>query len=534
MNCQRTSSLGEKMRSVSEQQGEFDAAERPHRLKVVRTARWRAAHVRAKREGRGWGLVAESPGVMRTTLIMRRPKASLRRRVRVATAVTLGTVLVLVGGGLAVVKLSPSTDHVTIGRIPAAMFDGDGDGIPDQDESFGWWTRAGVNHQTDPNSADRDNDGLTDGEEAGPATDLANGNTVFAGRSDPNNVDSDDDGLVDAAEVDNSGEGASVSDPLQADSDGDGVGDGDEFVLDMDPSLPDTDDDGLSDQEELDFGSDPTLVNADDDSYDDAEELENQTSPLSYDLTGGEKLEAGRAGLIYGDCDQCALDAGLRMEQVESVEYLAGHFASGAAVYGDIRDVALDLWKKKFLAAGISLLALLPLVGDGSKAVALLTKFGKRGDRAAQAVRDVTEKLSLPAAIKKKVLDALPSRLGKLPTELAGGPTEHVVYTGFNLQTGRYYVGITSHFDRRAAQHATAGRGFTPEPMAGVNGLSLGEARAIEQVCIVQGGLAKNGGGLENRINSVSPTDPSYGDYLATGEALLKKSGATCPVKAAR
>lgn len=468
-------------------------------------------------------------------MIMRRPRFSRRRRVLVATAITLVLALLLAGGGFAAVKLAPSKYDATIDRIPGVTLDGDSDGIPDQDEIRGWGTLAGVKYTTDPKNADSDGDGLTDGEEAGPASEGEHGNTVYAGRSDPNNVDSDDDGLVDAVEAgDPERDAGTGSDPLDADSDGDGVGDGDEFFLDMDPVLSDTDGDGLSDDEELDFGSDPTLANADADSFDDAEERKNRTSPLSYDLTAHEKVEAGKAGLTYGDCDECAFDAGLRIEQIDSAEYLAGHFASGAAVYGDIRDAALNVWKKKFLAAGIAILALLPLVGDSGKAVALLTKFGKRGDRAEQAVRDVTEKLSLPAAVKKKILGALPSRVGKLPTELAGGPKNHMVYTGHDPETGRSYVGITDDFERRKAQHAKAGRGFTPEPMPGVDGLSLGEARAIEQTCIIQGGLAKDGGMLENRINSVALKNVSYDAYVAAGEALLKRFGAACPVMAAR
>jgi len=52
-------------------------------------------------------------------------------------------------------------------------------------------------------------------------------------------------------------------------------------------------------------------------------------NPLSFDLTGEEKVEATEDGLKFGDCDQCAQDAGLRTEQIESAEYLAGHFVSG-------------------------------------------------------------------------------------------------------------------------------------------------------------------------------------------------------------
>lgn len=504
-----------------------------YQSKSARTMRWRAALVSAKRQSRGWDLVAQSQGPLRTTMIFRRARVTRRRRVWVATAGTM--VLVLLLGGLAAVKFAPSRFDPVIDRIPGVALDGDHDGIPDQEEIAGWRTQAGVEYRTDANNQDSDGDGLSDGDEAGLASRGEGGSKIYAGRSDPNSVDSDSDGLTDAVETGDVSADAStrsatyvVSDPLAADSDDDGIGDGDEFFLDMDPLVPDTDGDGLLDDEELDFGSDPTLANPDDDSYTDDEEYERESNPLSYDLTGNEKIAASEAGLKYGDCDECALDAGLRVEQIESAEYLAGHFVSGVAVYGDIRDLALNLWKKKFIAAGLAVLGLLPFIGDSSKAAALLTKFARRGDRAEQAVRDVTDKLPLSTSIKKKILDGLPSRTGRLPAQLAGGPKNYVVYKGEN------YVGITNDFDLRKTQHARAGRSFTPQPIPGASGLSRGEARSIEQACIDQGGLMSSGGLLENRINSIDPKHNYKEAAVDFGLALLMNLGGTCPVIAAR
>ena len=412
-----------------------------------------------------------------------------------------------------------------------APADSDGDGIFDEIEEAGWVTAEGDEYFTDPELADSDGDGLTDRDEAGPRLEVRDGRTTYAGRSDPNKPDTDDDGLTDAVETGTPEPAVRslafvVSDPGVADTDYDSIGDGDEFFLDMDPMSRDTDADGLSDPQELQFGSDPTLPNPDDDSYTDEEELERGSNPLSYDLTGDEKVEAGEAGLMYGDCDECALDAGLRVEQIESVEYLAGHFVSGVAIYGDVRDLALNIWKRQFSSAGIASLGLLPYVGDGSKAVALLTRFARRGDRAEEAVREVIARLPVSASIKQKVLAALPSRVGRLPTELVGGPENYVVYKGFD------YIGITNDFARRQAQHARAGRTFMPEQIPGATGLSRGEARAIEQACIAQGGLLPNGGALQNRINSIDPALPYYEAAVEAGLALLLRLGASCPVPA--
>ena len=517
------------MAEPSGSNGTEEAAARQTRS--ARVMRWRADSVTARWENRGWALLARSRGLVRTTMIFDRPRQSISRRRRIL--VVGAVVLTLIVAAAVAVKMAPW--HVGPGQDSAqsVSVDNDRDGIPNALEVAGWQTESGSEFRTDPYNPDSDGDGLSDGDEAGPLLPSERGVTTYAGRSDPNSSDTDNDGLSDGVETGNiSSEAAGrhapylVSNPLSADSDGDGIGDGDEYYLDMDPLAPDTDGDGLLDSQELDFGSDPTLANADDDSYSDLEEYESGSNPLFYDLTAREKVIAGEAGLKYGDCVECALDAGLRVEQVESAEYLAGHFVSGIAVYGDVRDVALDLWKRKFMSAGLAALGLLPVVGDSSKAFSLLTKFARRGDRAELAVRAVLEKLPLSGSAKSKILSALPGTVGRLPTELVGGPRNYFVYKGPN------YIGITNDMARRSAEHARAGRSFTPVPIPGASNLSRGEARAIEQACIDLGGLAPAGGLLENRINSISPSRDYKDAAVAFGLAKLKEIGGSCPVGA--
>ncbi len=458
-------------------------------------------------------------------MIFQRPRS---RRRRPAWVVPVAAAVVLILIGIVVVQFAAAHVGPGAGRSRSIALDTDGDGITDRMELAGWQTRTGIEYQTDPRSPDSDGDGLLDGEEAGPV--IGDGAT-FTGRSDPTSADGDDDGLPDALET---GERAAVepgdgvfwaiADPLLPDTDEDGVGDGDELFLDLDPTASDTDDDGLSDVAELRFGSDPTLRNADEDHYDDAEEYERGSDPLSYDLTASEKLAATQAGMKYGDCEECAEDAGLRIEQIESAEYLAGHVVSGLSGYGDFRDLAVNLWKKKFLDAGLAAIGFVPALGDGAKAASLLVDFARRGDRAEQAVRDVTTRLPLSESVKRKILAELPGSAGRLPVELAGGPQNYIVYRGEN------YVGITDDFARRAAEHARAGRSFTLEPIAGATGLSRGEARAIEQACIEQGGLATAGGALANRINSIDPSHSYAAAAVEYGHALLSRIGGECPV----
>lgn len=457
-------------------------------------------------------------------------RSGVRRRL----VILLAVVLALVGGGVFAVKRLGALPQVTapvVDRIPGVELDSDGDGLLDTIELDGWRTASGDVHQTDPYKSDTDGDGLDDSLEAGPRADFPDGSSSYAGRSDPRLVDTDADGLSDAVETGDPDAQLSagwtpytVSDPGAEDTDGDGIGDGDEYFLDMDPLDADSDADGLLDVQELQFGSDPTLDNPDGDSYSDLEEFEHDSSPLSYDLSADEKREAGGAGATFGDCHSCALDAGLVIEQVESVEYLAGHIASSVAVYGDARDFVVNIWRGEFLDAGESALAAIPYAGDAARTALLLTTFAKRGDRAEDAVRLATQQMPLPESVKARILSTLPSRVGKLPRELAGGDQNYVVYKGTD------YVGITKNFDVRLAQHATAGRTFTPSVIPGAEGLSLGEARAIEQACIQLGGLMTRGGSLQNRINSIDPSHAYTAAAVAFGYARLKEIGGTCPI----
>jgi hypothetical protein len=102
-------------------------------------------------------------------------------------------------------------------------------------------------HGTDPNNADSDGDGLTDGDE------------VLVYGTHPLNPDTDNDGLTDGDEVN-----VHATDPLNPDSDGDGLTDGEEVnVHGTDPLNPDTDSDGMPDGWEVANGTDPKVYDAD-------------------------------------------------------------------------------------------------------------------------------------------------------------------------------------------------------------------------------------------------------------------------------
>jgi outer membrane protein OmpA-like peptidoglycan-associated protein len=143
--------------------------------------------------------------------------------------------------------------------------DTDGDGLSD-----------GLEHKrykTDPRKADTDGDGLTDGEE------------VRKYRTDPLKADTDGDGLSDYDEIIKY-----KTDPVKIDTDGDGLSDYDEIMkYKTDPLNRDTDSDGLTDGDEvLKYKTDPLTVDTDRDGLTDGEEvLRYKTDPLKIDTDLG-------------------------------------------------------------------------------------------------------------------------------------------------------------------------------------------------------------------------------------------------------
>ena len=103
----------------------------------------------------------------------------------------------------------------------------------------------------------------------------------------------------------------------------------------------------------------------------------------------------------------------------------------------------------------------------------------------------------------------------------AGGP--HQIY--FALDKGSKqvkYIGRTDGLGRRAAEH-WASKGREIQQMSGLSGLSLSDARAVEQVLIEFHGL-KN---LDNAINSISPRRNIYPYAIERGKAILYRAGYT-------
>ncbi len=255
----------------------------------------------------------------------------------------------------------------------AQDIDTDTDGIPDWLEEAGWWDGFGNQHFTDPNSADSDGDGLTDGEEAGQMV-TVDGKIYFILVSDPNSVDGDEDGISDV----------------------------DEFEFGTDPLERDSDHDGLTDSYELDNGTDPSNPDSDGDGWvdgKDGEPLDAGTHEYSPQRAAAELVLGFTLG-AYGE------------ENHDNVYYLIGSSLSGFVFIGDIRDAAVYISRGDKQMAAICLIGLVPTGGDGAKFAA---KLGKH--LAALSVEEAAEtsaKLVVRQTAIKAIRESGASEAGKV------------------------------------------------------------------------------------------------------------------------
>jgi RHS repeat-associated protein len=100
---------------------------------------------------------------------------------------------------------------------------------------------------------------------------------------------------------------------------------------------------------------------------------------------------------------------------------------------------------------------------------------------------------------------------------------ENVVYRSVDAAANVNYVGITNNLERRAAEHLGS-KGISIRMIPGLRNLSRADARAVEQTLIEHHKLARNGGTLMNRINSISQSNPAYANALQRGAELLKQA----------
>lgn len=169
--------------------------------------------------------------------------------------------------------------------------------------------------------------------------------------------------------------------------------------------------------------------------------------------------------------------------------------------------------------------------GSGPLAGGILVPIGNGQFASEGAEPDPGTDLAAASALAGPLLGLLRGLGGLaagLGTATAGGALNAAINTGdvgvyTAVSNGKViYVGITNDFERRAGEHA--GR-FVIQRIPGLQNLSRLDARSVEQVLIKRYGLAKNGGSLQNLINSISPKNPGYQQAIQRGTQLLHDAG---------
>ncbi|MEU5902856.1 hypothetical protein [Micromonospora sp. NPDC047527] len=277
--------------------------------------------------------------------------------------------------------------------------DTDGDGVPDGQEDQDSDGLTNLREQelgTSPTESDTDGDGVSDGIEvsrgtnplvADPRNDPPLGGGAPPIVPTPNETDTDGDGLTDVAE------GEALTDENNVDSDGDGLSDGAE-VNDwgINPLNPDTDGDSLRDDYETvhveDQGLDPSRP-------------DEQVSKWTY-------VTDFLLGMFAGD-----------FSPRDSMAWLSGNLCSGGLsaipVVGwilgglaDLRDTIAGLIQGDWVSAGLSILGVVPYVGDAiaipGKAARFVVRFAHRID---DTLRFVTKYDKIPDAVKDVALDLI-------------------------------------------------------------------------------------------------------------------------------
>ena len=170
----------------------------------------------------------------------------------------------------------------------------------------------------------------------------------------------------------------------------------------------------------------------------------------------------------------------------------------------DVADNPSDVWAWIGLVGDVvDLLPIVSGVGEATDLIRATTKVDEVVD-AADNLNDA-----------RKATDRTLKAIKKAAKKLDEG--DHYVYIARGSNGIIEYVGITNDFARRKAEWAAKGRKIEQY----INGLDRNSVRIVEQTVIETFGMAKNGGRLTNKINSISTKNPLY-DAVKSFKKLIK------------
>lgn len=276
-------------------------------------------------------------------------------------------------------------------------------------------------------NSDSDDDGLNDCVEFKGAFDPA---TQQRYTSDPFDADTDNDGLDDGVEVrpfhghpgiPNSSDMYWVrSDPAKTDTDGDGLDDPTEFDEETSPWAADSDADGLADDAEIEWRTNPRASDTDGDGFTDGDEVDSRNEgfhPLVFDdpMTPDEWASEFAKGAAIGDAGEGT-----------TIPYLLGSLASSATsfipVVGwivgavlDLRDTIGNVVRGEWVGAGLSVVGVVPYIGDAANIAGKVTKFlGRNGHMVDDVLAAIAKIEDIPAGVRADVLRRVNSAMRQL------------------------------------------------------------------------------------------------------------------------
>ncbi|MEV4538553.1 hypothetical protein AB0J82_32715 [Asanoa sp. NPDC049518] len=402
------------------------------------------------------------------------------------------------------------------------LVDSDGDGLTDKTEIEQLAT------DTRPDNPDSDGDGVDDGAEDTDGDGLTNLREQELGTklTDP---DTDGDGLADGAELER-GRDPLVADnppppvseptapvqttPTDVDTDGDGVADSTERDdSETDPANPDTDGDGLSDGLEIgEHLTNPLAADTDGDAIADAYEIAHAEDQGLDPLTADERVSKWTyvtdfvVGLIAGD-----------FSPKDSMAWLAGYLCSGGLslipvvgwVLGglaDLRDTVAGLINQDWVGAGLSVMGLVPYVGDAvaipGKAAKFVARYLHRLDK---VIHFVAKYDKIPDSVKEATF-----RLILL------GNYGRLTDAGFSRDVILRLARRADNSLGRLADALTTAVTPPPSPIPWIRGADRGEDYFADVLMTGVPGLRNNAGRIETP-GVPRPGSAREPDFLETG-----------------
>ena len=142
------------------------------------------------------------------------------------------------------------------------------------------------------------------------------------------------------------------------------------------------------------------------------------------------------------------------------------------------------------------------LVGDAVDLIPFVSGVGEitKTVRVTDTVLDAAGSLNDTRKASERTLEAIKTAAKNLDEG------DHFVYIAKGSDGIIEYVGITNDFVRRKAEWEAKGRKIEHY----IDGLDRNSVRIVEQTVIETFGMAKNGGRLTNKINSISTKNPLY------------------------